>query len=105
MIETATKRLDPKVRKEEILVAAVEVAQLVGLDKLRRDAVAERAGVANGLVSRYFNTMLQLRHAVVRYAVQKQILSIIAQGLAAGEVEARKAPEDLKRKALASLSA
>lgn len=105
MIETATKRLDPKVRKEEILVAAVEVAQLVGLSNMRRDAVAERAGVANGLVSRYFSTMLQLRHAVVRYAVQKQILSIIAQGLAAGEAEARKAPEDLKRKALASLSA
>jgi AcrR family transcriptional regulator len=104
-MELISKRLDPKVRKEEILAVAVAHASVVGLNGLRRDDIAQKAGVANGLVSRYFNTMLQLRRAVIRSAVHNEILPIIAQGLAMREPEAMKAPEALKQKALATLSA
>ena len=100
-----TTRLAPKVRKQEILIAAVECTQHHGINGLRRDAVAERAGVANGLVTRYFNTMTQLKHAVVRYAVHNEILGIIAEGLALRDPEACKASEELKKKAVASLNA
>ncbi len=105
MIELASKRLDPKVRKEEILAVAVAQASKVGLNGLRRDDVAKAAGVANGLVSRYFNTMLQLRRAVIRSAVHTENLALIAQGLAMREPEAMKASDELKKKALATLSA
>lgn len=103
--ETLNKRLSPQARKDEILVAAVKCAEEVGLAGIRRDTVAEKAGTSNGLVSRYFNTMTQLRRAVVRYAVHNERLTIIAQALAVRDPEALKASEELKKKALASLSA
>lgn len=105
MNDLTSKRLDPKVRKEEILAVAVAHASVVGLNGLRRDDVAKKAGVANGLVSRYFNTMIQLRRAVLRSAVHNEILPLIAQGLAMREPEAMKASDELKKKALATLSA
>ena len=65
--------------------------------------VAERAGVSDTLVSRYFATMNQLRQAIMRRAVVLEIPEIVAQGLADGETQARKAPEALKEKAVALL--
>lgn len=104
-IETKSKRLDPNARKEEILQVAVGIATKDGLNNLRRDAIAEAAGVANGLVTRYFETMTQLRRAVMRHAVHNENLPLIAQGIAMRDPQALKAPEELKQKALASLSA
>lgn len=98
-----SKRLDPKVRKDEILAVAVQRAKALGINGLRRDDIAEHAGVANGLVTRYFNTMTQLKRAVIRFAVHNEILPLIAQGLATRDPEALKAPEELKTRALTSL--
>jgi AcrR family transcriptional regulator len=97
--------MKPELRKDEILAAAVAVAVRDGLCGLRRDAVAVEAGVANGLVSRYFNTMNQLHRAVIRYAVHHEVLPIVAHALATGDTEARKAPDELKQRALNSLMA
>lgn len=105
MIDSPSKRLDPKVRKHEILLVAVRMAETDGLATLRRDEIAKTADIANGLVTRYFNTMGQLRRAVVRYAVHHENLPILAQALAIRDPEALKAPEDLKKKAVASLNA
>jgi AcrR family transcriptional regulator len=102
MIET--NRLDPKVRKEQILAVAVARAELLGINGLRRDDVADSAGIARGLVSRYFNTMPQLRRAVMRHAVHHGNLTIIAQGIAMRDPEALKASPELQAKALASLA-
>lgn len=104
MIEQ-NKHLNPKVRKAMILAVAVNLAETVGLNGLRRDEVAKAADVANGLVSRYFNTMPQLRRAVIRSAVHTENLTLIAQALAMREPEAMKASDELKKKALATLSA
>ncbi len=102
-IKMKKSRLAPAARKADILAAAVRRAEKVGLGQLRRDDVANEAGVANGLVTRYFNTMSQLKRAVIRYAVHNEILAIVAQALAMREPEAMKAPEELKRAALATL--
>lgn len=99
-----TKRLDPKDRKAQILDVAVQLAEKIGVAGLRRDAIAEAAGVADGLVSRYFNTMTQLKRAVMRRAVHTENLTIIAQGIATRDPEALKASEELRNKALASLT-
>jgi AcrR family transcriptional regulator len=98
------KRLDPTKRKEDILAVAVKRAELLGVANLRRDDIADVAEVARGLVSRYFNTMPQLRRAVMRYAVHNENLSIIAQGLAMRDPEALKASPELRDRAIASLS-
>ena len=99
------KRLLPDDRKYEILTAALIVAgEPGGWSKLTRDAVAREAKCADGLVSKYFGTMTAMRRTIMRSAVLTENLSILAQGLAAGDKCAQKADEGLKRKALATLA-
>ena len=99
------KRLQPADRKQEILNAAIKVAgRPGGWSKLTRDAVAKEAGCAEGLVSKYFGTMVSFRRSIMRAAIGAEELGVIAQGLAAGDKCAQKADESLKRKALETLA-
>lgn len=100
------KRLLPDDRKLEILNAAIKVAgRPGGWSKLTRDAVAKEAGCAEGLPSKYFGTMVAFRRAIMRAAIVRADLSVIAQGIAAGDKYAQKADADLKARALATLAA
>lgn len=92
-------RTNPDLRKEHILLCAVQEASKVGYNRITRDGVADRAGVSVGLVSNYFNTMTQLRRDIMRYAIKNECLDIIAQGLIMGDKHAIKAPDKLKKKA------
>lgn len=97
-------RLPVKVRKNEILAAALAEAVSVGLNKMSRSGVATRAGVANSLISYHFNTLGQLRRAVIRAAIQRKELKIIAQALIDGDSNAQNCDPALKAEALASLA-
>lgn len=98
-----SERLKADVRRDQILAVALTMAERDGFNNLRRDAVAEEAGVATGQVNHMFETMDKLRRAVMKAAVNREILPIIAQGLANGDKVAHEAPVWLKQKALASL--
>lgn len=99
------KRLQPDARKDQILQAAIKVAARPGgWGKLTRDAVAKEADCAEGLPSKYFGTMLNFKRAIMRAAIQDRNLSVIAQGLAAGDKAALKAEDALKREALDTLA-
>ena len=98
------KRLLPADRKQEILNAALLVASGTGgYAKLTRLAVAKKADCAEALVSKYFGTMISFKRAIMRAAIANSELSIIAQGLAAGDKCAIKAPTDLKARAIYTL--
>ncbi len=99
---TANK-MPPDVRAEYILTAAVDVASSTSVRDLTREAVAVHAGVSPALVSLRMGTMPQLRRKVFRAAVQRRILSLVAEGITARETACIKAPDDLKRAALAHL--
>lgn len=100
-----SKRLQPTVRKDQILDAAITVAQVPGgWSTLTRAAVAKAADCAEALPSKYFTTMTQFRRAIMRAAIERGNLSIVAQGLAAGDNCALKAPPELKKAAVASLA-
>lgn len=95
-----TKDWIPKAeRRTQILDAAVSLALETGYLNLTKRAVAEHAGVSPSLVVAHFNTMNQMRRAVLRHAIQTEALVVVAQGLAAGDAHATKAPEELKRRA------
>lgn len=98
------KRMAPADRREQILDAAVGMAKDIGFQKITRDGVAVRAGVAMGLVTRYFGTMCQLRRAVMRSAVRRGVIPIIAEGLAIGDPHARKAGPELKARVISFIS-
>jgi hypothetical protein len=89
-------RTAPGLRKEQILNVAIDLARNDGYHNLTRDGIAEQAGVSMGLVTRYFETMAQLKRAVMQAAIHREIPEIIAQGLVIGDKQARKAPEKLK---------
>lgn len=99
-------RRKPELRKEEIITAAMIVAQRDGFNNLQREAVAQQAQCANGSVNRYFGNMNQLRNAVMRRAVKSNppVLSIVATGLAMNHTQAVKAPDDVKQAAIKSLA-
>ena len=74
------KRLQPADRKQEILNAAIKVAgRPGGWSKLTRDSVAKEAGCAEGLVSKYFGTMITLRRSIMRAAIVAGNLAVVAE--------------------------
>lgn len=98
-------RKKPDDRKLEILNAAIKVAgRPGGWSKLTRHAVAKEAGCAEGLPSKYFGTMVAFRRAIMRAAIQARNLAVVAQGLAAGDINAQKAPPELKAAAVQTLA-
>jgi AcrR family transcriptional regulator len=100
---TPTQRLTPALRRTHILDAAVLLASSGNYTQITRQEIADVAGIAPTLISHHFGTMIQLRRALMRYAVQGRHLSVIAQGLAARDPQAQKATTELQASALGSL--
>lgn len=88
----ASKRMAPAERTEQILQAAIRVAEVKGYSKINRLQVVEelKGEVTDGLVSRYFGQRAQLREAVRKAGLARGNLTIIAQALALGDKYAKK---------------
>ncbi len=86
-----------KDRIEHLTQAALEVAERDGLAGMRRDAIAEHAGVSHALVTHKLGTMAEVRRRVLGAAIQRKNLRVLAEGLAARDKRALRMPEDLKR--------
>lgn len=91
-------------RNTAILEAAIAEAKEQGYQWITREAVAKRAGVSVGSVSNAYERMVFLKRAVLRAAIDREILEIVAQGLADGSEIARGAPSDLKQRAAVHLT-
>lgn len=94
------KRVDPSLRKGQILGAAITLSKIDGYHKITRDNIADKAGISVGLVTRYFGTMTNLRRAIMRAAITQNIPEIVAQGLANKDNHARRAPPELRAAAI-----
>lgn len=90
-------------RNAAVLEAAVTLAKAEGYQWITRDAVAKAAGVSAGSVNNAFRTMRELKREVLREAIKRQIVEIVAQGLADRHAIALDAPADLKHRAAALL--
>jgi len=97
----------PKILDKEtrIINAAVELARVHGYDWITRNAVADKSGISAGSIHNSFGTIADVKRAVLKHAVKHEVLEIVAQGLAAGHPITAAAPDDLKRRALASVIA
>ena len=105
MSEPKFKRKGKAERRDEILSAALRLANKDNYLAITRDAIAEEAGVSIGLVTFHFGTMIKLRRDVMRAAIKGSLVKIVAEGLAYGDPHARKAPDELKKKAAEILCA
>lgn len=92
-------------RCDAILAAALKLAERDNYKQIRREAISEKAGCSPALVTYHFSTLNQLKRAVMRYAITKENLRVIAQGLVDQNPHALKAPPELRTRALAALSA
>lgn len=90
-------------RKSEIIQSALKLARTKGYTKVSRNMIAADLDCTPPVIHYHFGTMAKLRRAVMRAAVQQEDLVVIAQGLAAGDEQAKKAPESIKREALGAL--
>ena len=98
-----TVRLTPTDRRRQLLDVALDLAVKHGYRRVTRYDLAEAVGCSPGLVNVYYATMQELRDKVMRAAIRRGILPIIAEGLAEGHVDALAIPKELRRKAAESL--
>lgn len=89
------KRLSPSNRKAQILAAVLPVARRMGYQAIGWVEAGMAANVSESLVRKYFGTIPQLHRAIVSAAIVQRDARIIAQGVAAGDSKAKRAPEDL----------
>jgi AcrR family transcriptional regulator len=94
----------PTERIEQIVSIALTMAEKHGLQHVTRERIAKQSDVSEALVSYHLGTMGNLRRRLVREAIKRPCLKVLAQALAAGDSHAQKAPDELKKKALASLA-
>lgn len=91
--------------KTRILRCALRLARKQGYTRITRDEVAAATQCGMGTVNHHFVDMQGLRLAVIRYAIEREDLRVLAQGLALHDPAALAAPEALRIAALKSLSA
>lgn len=97
-------RMKPAARKEDILKAALSLAEGYGYTQLTRKQVGAAAGVSGTAVQYHFSTMPKFRRELMRYAVKQRNAVVVAQGLAVRDPQALKADEDLRHAARRAIS-
>lgn len=93
-------------RVKHILDAALMLAETHGYASISRDQIARVCGFPSpSLITYHMGTMDALRRTMIREAIKRENLRVLAQALAARDRHACKAPEELKTRALQSLAA
>lgn len=98
------KRVVPELRRKHVLNKAIELAKTKGYNSLTRDDVATGANVSPALISHYFGNIDQLRIVVLKLAIKREVLEIVAQGLVREDPIAVQAPKELKHRAASYLA-
>jgi len=95
--------MNPAMYRSRSLEAALAIAIERGWSAVTRDGVAARCELSTGMISKLWGSAEKLRDMVMVLAVKREILPLIAQGLAVRHPATRDATDELKRAALASL--
>lgn len=102
---TPQPKQHPRERIKHILDVALMLAETQGYTNVSRDAIARVCGFPSAsLISHHMGTMDALRRAMVREAIKRENLPVLAQAIALRDRHARKAPDELKARALATLA-
>jgi AcrR family transcriptional regulator len=93
-------RMNPLARKQKILEAAISLAIVSGYRNITRKDVAIASDSAQGLVSRYFKTVANLKKEVVREALEREIMPILVENLLDRPIARINLPLELKDKVI-----
>lgn len=91
-------------RDKRMMDAAISLSEEDSYQWITREAVAARAGVSPGTISHHFGSMANLKRAVLREAIKRRALKIIAEGAGCRHaIIMNECPDDLRAEAVASL--
>lgn len=91
-------RTAPAVRKQIILEAAIKLSIKQGYNAITRDEIAKEANISSPLVSTYFPHMQDVENAVIKAAIEREIIAILAQLLILKDRRIKSLKADTKRK-------
>lgn len=94
------KRLKPEARKEQMLTAALSLAENSHYLTVTRRDIAQALGLSGPAVQYHFKTMKRMRAELIRAAIEREVLPVVAQALVLGNEQAQSAPEALKLEAM-----
>lgn len=92
-------RTTKDVRKKSLTETALQVAIRDGFANISLLAIANEAEVSRGLVTHYLGTLTDIKRTVMRAAIAQRNAEIVMQGLAVGDIHAKKADDTLKAEA------
>lgn len=98
------KRKHSIVRKELLLCAAIDLSLKIGYQNITRIKIAKKAHVSVSLINRYFGKIEDLKKEILKAAIEKEVIEIIAQGLKTKDLAVLKISDRLKKKALSFLA-
>ncbi len=87
-------------RRKRILDAAITLAKTKGLKSITRDGVANAAEMSYGSINLAFGTIDSLREELMKEAIQRGVLEIVAEGLGNKDPVAMCAPSRIKQQAI-----
>lgn len=90
-------------RAREMLKIATEVAREFGLSGVTRPRIAEQAGCSAPLISHYWGPLSALIDAVVKQAVEREDLPVLAWAVIECHPIAMAAPIELRERAALSI--
>ena len=82
--------------KEELLTAALKVAERTHYKYMTRDAIGEEAGCPGSLVTYHLGIMSKLRRSVVGEAIRVKNWKVLGQALADGNPRVIGLKEEIK---------
>ena len=87
-------------RKTEILDKAIELSERITYHLVNYTNLSEHSELPVPIIFHYFRSKKDLKKAIIRYAIEKEHLSLIAQGLVArDEAFLQETPLHLKTRA------
>lgn len=92
-----------EVRKSHIVDVAVDLAEHVGITQLTREDVVKRAQCSRATFGAYLGGLENLKVKVLERAIEREVLVVIAQGIAAKHPAVSQISDDLKARAVAAL--
>ncbi len=95
--------LDQDARRAQLLNAALPLAEEVGCAHVTQHAVAKASGVSGSLIPHYFGSMCGFRLELMRLAIRKENLLVIARGLADDDDLAKATPQGLRDRAICAM--
>lgn len=88
-------------KRVELLNEGLKHAISIGWENFTREAFCTHMGIAVGSINYHFKDMAGFRRAIMRKAIAKRNVQIVAGGIESRCPVAKSAPESLKKLALA----